>query len=201
MKYEIYEIGELASQLNGLIERPDSAQLLSEVLETEELEKLKAMLEDYMELLYSSGKVTPVPVLDISCPDCEGRHFKILTLPELITFRDGNKLFVELLRTRCADCGLTFVSPHQARENEKTIARLRKDPFTFLTSVISGSIQSYSCKNESGVLWEKLWRNVNGKIESKVCVSGCFDDWHTYSYEEALEIIKADFELIYGDKP
>lgn len=58
MKYEIYEIGELASQARGLAIDPTSgARQLRDCLDPNELLKIDQMLQDYEQLLRDTGKV------------------------------------------------------------------------------------------------------------------------------------------------
>jgi hypothetical protein len=53
------------------------------------------------------------------------------------------------------------------------------------------------CRNESGVLWESLWKYEEGKIIQKTCCSGLFVNWHTFDTEElALNCMVKELETI-----
>lgn len=60
----------------------------------------------------------------------------------------------------------------------------------------SGKCVSYAHGNESGVLWEMLWRFEDSRFLGKVCASGVFVDWVAYTEEEAIRRIAGDFDLI-----
>lgn len=62
----------------------------------------------------------------------------------------------------------------------------------------AGKCLSYTHGNESGTLWEMLWKFEDGKLLGKVCASGLFVDWSEYTDEQALRRISDDFALIRG---
>lgn len=62
--------------------------------------------------------------------------------------------------------------------------------------VAPGVVKSYRHGNESGILWEKLWKYDGQKFWSKVCASGCFVDWQESEEAVALRHIERDFVLM-----
>lgn len=56
-----------------------------------------------------------------------------------------------------------------------------------LNAVHGGKVLVTSNGNESGTLWECLWKwtKENG-YQSKTCASGCFVGWHTYKNQESF---------------
>lgn len=63
-----------------------------------------------------------------------------------------------------------------------------------LNAVHSGKVLTTSNGNESGTLWECLWRwTEEAGYQSKSCSSGLFLDWHTYdSQTHFLNRLKED---------
>lgn len=59
-----------------------------------------------------------------------------------------------------------------------------------------GKCLSYSHGNESGVLWEHLWKYEGGVFLSKVCAPGCFVNWEARDDASALRIIEQDLKVM-----
>lgn len=73
------------------------------------------------------------------------------------------------------------------RNTEKLIESLKAAP---------GSISTLTARNESGTLWEQLWKFEDGKFFSKVVSSGCTDHWGMYTEETALYRIDETLRII-----
>jgi len=57
-------------------------------------------------------------------------------------------------------------------------------------------ISNYA-RNDSGVLWEALWKFEDGKFMKKSCVPGCFTDWHVFEDEKrALDYMVNELKTI-----
>lgn len=63
-----------------------------------------------------------------------------------------------------------------------------------LNAVHKGKLLVTSNGNESGTLWECLWKwTKEGGYQSKTCASGFFVDWYTYESQDAfLSRLKTD---------
>lgn len=63
-----------------------------------------------------------------------------------------------------------------------------------LDAILSGKVLVTFNANDSGILWERLWRwtELDG-YQSKTCASGCFTDWHKYqSQDDFLASLQQD---------
>lgn len=78
------------------------------------------------------------------------------------------------------EIGKEIVDPSEEDES-LDIARVR------LGEVKTNSFMSNKCCNESGVLWESIWKYEDGVFMSKVCASGLFVDWFVY-IDEAMAL-------------
>ena len=62
-----------------------------------------------------------------------------------------------------------------------------------------GKCHTLTKRNESGILWEKLWVcRGDQHFESKVCAGGCFVDWQPSTEAQAILEIADDLRVIKG---
>ena len=57
-------------------------------------------------------------------------------------------------------------------------------------------VRTYSHGNESGTLWEKVWKYDGTHFWSKVCASGIFVGWVKHTRESATGEMKDDFRIM-----
>jgi len=70
----------------------------------------------------------------------------------------------------------------------------KSDKSALLDAVHSGRLLTTWNGNDSGKLWERLWKWTKEEgYQSKLIVSGCFDGWRTYkNQDEFITYLKSD---------
>lgn len=61
----------------------------------------------------------------------------------------------------------------------------------------AGKCLSYRNGNESGILWEMLWKYDGEYFWSKICASGVFVDWSKWDEAAAVRLVTNDLNVIH----